>query len=82
MCPECGREHVQDGASDLYCVCGDGQVALSSYEWEDIHYVRLEDVIEKAEEIREDDVVDPRAEMKQFILKMRDKDSLTKGENQ
>lgn len=43
-CPECGREHIQEGASDLYCVCGDGQVALSSDEWEELHYVRKDRV--------------------------------------
>lgn len=49
-CPECGNTQVQNGGSDFYCVCGDGQVARTSDEWETVHTVILEDILEYVDE--------------------------------
>ena len=51
-CPECGRDHIQNGASDLYCVCGDGQVALESGGWTQIELVRREKVLGLIQDLR------------------------------
>lgn len=45
-CPECGREHVQKGKSDKYCVCKDGRVALGSDDWRELQLIRVEDVLD------------------------------------
>lgn len=83
-CSECGREHVQNAESDLYCVCGEDEVARTSNQWEEIKLVRLSDVLKLVEvEIDDTDSASMPVDMAKISalnkLKSRIEDILNKS---